>query len=92
MIKKIAKTHSNKQFKNLKSSKLFDHFVNSLNLNDVSQQIEKLKENIFSGQENDGARIQFIKDEIASGRYQIYEEQIASKLIESAKVKQPELA
>lgn len=51
-----------------------------VSLSDTSKQINALKEFIQSIPDVNKARVQFLKDELASGRYRIVSDQIAAKM------------
>ena len=68
-------------------------FISSLNLTDTAKQIEALKAIIFNTPETNQTKIEFIKEELSTGKYQIHSDHIASKLTEYAQsLKQPEVA
>ena len=61
--------------------------------NDSTQELAELKALIFNANENNEAKIQFLKAEISERRYQINSEQIAEKLLEHVTVvEQAEIA
>ena len=68
-------------------------FIESLNLQNTAKQLEELKALIFSTPETNQTKIEFIKEELSSGRYQIHSDNIAAKLTEYTKsTKQTEAA
>lgn len=68
-------------------------FVESLHLEDTAKQLEELKALIFKSPETNHTKIEFIKEELHAGRYEINSNTIAAKLTEYAEVlEQPELA
>lgn len=52
-----------------------------VNLSTISKQVANLKEFISSAPEIDNERVEFLKDELASGRYQMNSRQIATKML-----------
>lgn len=58
--------------------------IKKLNFEDSAQQLEALKAHIFNTNESNQARIQFIKEELAAGRYEINSQRIATRLLEHA--------
>lgn len=64
------------------------HDTKNMNLDATSKQIAELKAAIFTAQENNEAKIQFIKEEIAAGRHHINSANVAAKLLEYAYEKQ----
>jgi len=72
-------------------------FIDSLNLEETAKQLDDLKAIIFTTTETNQAKIQFIKEELLAGRYEIRSDRIADKLLEYAKIEEieeiePELA
>jgi negative regulator of flagellin synthesis FlgM len=69
------------------------NLIDSLNFEDTAKQLETLKAHIFNTSESNQAKIQFIKEELAAGRYEIHSERIAAKILEHATVvEEPEIA
>ncbi len=66
-------------------------FLESLCISDTKQLIA-LKELIFNAPNSNQAKIQFIKEEIAAGRYQTDSNLITAKLMEYNHTMQPEIA
>lgn len=54
--------------------------TNSVNLSDASKQMSALKEFILNAPEVSKARVEFLKEELASGRYRILSSEIAAKM------------
>ncbi|AHE67008.1 flagellar biosynthesis anti-sigma factor FlgM [Legionella oakridgensis] len=72
---------------------MLDAFMQSLSFDDTVKQIAALKAMIFNVPDINQAKIQFIKEEIAAGRYQIQSTRIAQKLTEyNQSMKEPEIA
>jgi len=68
-------------------------FIDSLHLEDSAKQLEELKALIFKIPETNHTKIEFIKEELHAGRYEINSNTIAAKLTEYAEaLEQPELA
>lgn len=67
---------------------------NRTSFEEVGKQLETLKRLIFNSTESKQAHIEFIKEEVATGKYQIYSEKIAAKLMEHAQeeMEYPEMA
>ncbi|GGI77466.1 flagellar biosynthesis anti-sigma factor FlgM [Legionella impletisoli] len=63
------------------TSPVIDDLIDNLSL-EPSKQIEALKELIFNGPDINQAKIDFIKEEIAAGRYQSEAKNIALKMLE----------
>ena len=59
---------------------------NTLSFSDVATQMAELKAIIFNTPESEHAKLQLIKDELLSGRYQINSKHVADKLLEYAPV------
>ncbi|WP_177203764.1 flagellar biosynthesis anti-sigma factor FlgM [Legionella jamestowniensis] len=55
---------------------------NQVNLSNFSKQLNKLKEVILSAPEIDSNRVELLKEELASGRYQMNSKQIASMMFQ----------
>ncbi len=73
--------HLNAKKMNAKSScQVLENFMKRLSFNDTVKQITALKAMIFNAPDINQAKIQFLKEEIAAGRYQIQSTKIASKL------------
>ena len=65
----------------------------SLNFDDTTQQIEALKDLIFNAKDSNHTKIQFIKEALSAGRYEIHNDHIATKLMAGTTVEEaPELA
>lgn len=64
------------------TSQIPDDFLKGLHFNDTTKQMEALKAMIFNASDLNETRLQFIKDEIETGRYQIQSSKIAEKLTE----------
>ncbi len=65
-------------------------FIETINFDDTSKQMAELKAMIFNTPETNQTKIQFIKEELSAGRYQIRSHLIAEKLLEhTALVPQP---
>lgn len=60
--------------------------IDSLNFEDTAKQLDALKAHIFNTSESNQTKIQFIKEELAAGRYEIHSDRIAAKLLEHAPV------
>ena len=54
--------------------------ANQVSFSDTSKQMAALKEFILNAPDVNKARVEFFKEELASGRYQITSEQIAAKM------------
>ena len=57
-----------------------------------SKQLELIKASLLDVTQSHALKLQFIKDELDSGRYTIDSECIAHKLLEYTKIKIPEMA
>ena len=57
-------------------------FITTINFEDTAKQMDELKAMIFSTHETNQTKIQFIKEELSAGRYQIHAHHIAAKLLE----------
>lgn len=67
--------------------------LDSLSFKNTAKQIEALKQAILDAPDTNQAKINFIKNEITSGRYIINSDQIANKLVEDKQlIEQPEIA
>ena len=67
--------------------------LDSLSFKSTAKHIEALKQAIFDAPNTNQAKIDFIKNEITSGRYVINSDQIANKLMEDKQlIEQPEIA
>jgi len=62
--------------------------IESLCFDDTTKQLEELKAHIFNSSESNQTKIQFIKEELAAGRYEIHSDRIAAKLLEHAPVEE----
>ncbi|WP_133129719.1 flagellar biosynthesis anti-sigma factor FlgM [Legionella yabuuchiae] len=65
----------------ISTSHVIDDLIDQLSL-EPSKEMEALKELIFNSPDNNQAKIDFIKEEITAGRYQIEAKSIAMKLLE----------
>lgn len=63
-------------------SPTWQHLMEQLDFSDISKHVEALKAAIFRVAEDRSTKIQFIKEELAAGRYQVQSEQIAERLLE----------
>lgn len=54
--------------------------TSEVNISDFSRQVAALKESILSAPEIDKSRVEFLKEELASGRYRIVSDHIALKM------------
>ena len=61
-------------------------FIETINFDDTAKQMAKLKAIIFDAPDTTQTKIQFIKEELATDRYQIHSSHIASKLMEYAEL------
>lgn len=61
-------------------------FIDCLNLEETTKQLNTLKALIFSASETSQTKIQIIKEELSAGRYEIHSDRIAEKLLEHASV------
>jgi len=50
--------------------------------NDVSHQMETLKKSLFNTPLTDEAKLELLKEELSTGRYEIQSQSLANKLIE----------
>ncbi len=71
MNKKLSTTHDTQ-------SKVDE----AIHFDDTAKQLEALKALIFNVTETNETKIQFIKEELSEGRYQIHSNRIAEKLLE----------
>ncbi|ARG97312.1 flagellar biosynthesis anti-sigma factor FlgM [Legionella micdadei] len=55
--------------------------ANHVSISDTSKQLSALKEYITKAPEVNQARIKFLKEELANGRYRIVSDQIATKML-----------
>ena len=61
----------------------------SLNVHETEKQVAELKAIIFDTPISNDTKIQFIKEELATGRYAIHSEHIADKLLEQHVIPEP---
>ncbi|MDI9819295.1 MULTISPECIES: flagellar biosynthesis anti-sigma factor FlgM [unclassified Legionella] len=59
---------------------------NNVNLSTTSKQMAVLKEFILSAPDIDKSRVEFVKEELATGRYHIVSKQIAEKMFADIKL------
>ncbi|ASQ46118.1 flagellar biosynthesis anti-sigma factor FlgM [Legionella clemsonensis] len=59
---------------------------NQVNFSAISKQLNKLKEFILSAPEVDNKRVEFFKEELATGRYQINSKQIADTMFQDTEM------
>lgn len=79
--------------KSINSEETPPSLIDSLNFDDTAKQLEALKAHIFNTSDSNETKIQFIREELAAGRYEIHSERIAAKLLEHALiVEEPEIA
>ena len=72
---------------------LIDDLLNTLHFEDSGKRLDALKQALFKTPETNDAKIEFIKAELKSGRYEINADRIAEKLIEQyEKTESPETA
>ena len=64
------------------SNKTQASFMNSLDFSDIEEQMATLKSALFDIAETNDTKIQFIKEELSAGRYQIYNHHVAEKLLQ----------
>lgn len=67
-----------------------NQFLEQLNFDETSKQMAALKTLIFDSPETSQTKIQFIKEEIEAGRYEIHCNRIATKMLEFSPVVQEE--
>jgi flagellar biosynthesis anti-sigma factor FlgM len=68
-------------------------FIDNINFDDTAKQMAELKAIIFDTPDTNETKIQFIKEELSAGRYQIHSNRIATKLMEySDSTEQAEIA
>lgn len=65
-------------------STIEDDVMVKINFDGVAEQVAALKALIFQTPETNHTKLQFIKEELAAGRYEIHSQHIASKLLEHA--------
>ena len=70
-----------KKIKNHTSS-VPHQLLTSLNFTDSARQLEELKSLIFNTPDLNEGKIELLKEEIASGRYEVQSKMIAKKLVE----------
>lgn len=63
--------------------------LDNLNFTDSAKQLEALKALIFSAPEDNQKKIEFLKEEISAGRYEINSQRIAAKFIEYNRCLEP---
>lgn len=79
--------------KSVNTVETLPNLIENLNFDDTAKQLEALKAHIFNTSESNETKIQFIKEELAAGRYEIHSDRIAAKLLEHALiVEEPEMA
>ena len=61
-------------------------FLENLGFEDTAKQMTALKAIIFDTPETNQTKIEFIKEELTAGRYEIHSQTIAAKLLEYAPV------
>lgn len=59
----------------------------AFDFSDIAEQMAALKATIFNSQESHAMKIEFIKEELLTGRYQIHGQRIAMGLLEYAQIK-----
>ncbi len=64
------------------SNKTQTGFMNSLDFSDIESQMTTLKSALFDIAATSDIKIQFIKEELSAGRYKIYSNPIAARLLE----------
>ena len=65
-----------------KKTDIQNSFIDDINFDDTAKQVAELKAIIFETPETNQTKIQFIKEELSAGRYQIHSEHIVAKLME----------
>ncbi len=72
----------NKTSKSVKHTEITaEHLLDGLNVDKTMPPIEALKALIFNSNEIRNTKIQFIKEALEAGRYEIHSDHIASKLM-----------
>lgn len=75
-------SHSPNQQPVSSASEMQTSFIDSLNLDEIAKQTEALRAIIVSTPDTNQTKVQFIKEELSAGRYQIHSNKIAEKLME----------
>lgn len=57
-------------------------FIESLNLMDAVKLLDTLKAILFNASDRDQSKIDFFKNELSTGRYEVHPQQIAYQLLE----------
>lgn len=65
-----------------KKNDIQNSFIDDINFNDTAKQVAELKAMIFDTPETNQTKIEFIKEELSVGRYQIHSDHIVAKLME----------
>ncbi len=66
-----------------------NNFMDNMTFDDTAKQMAELKAIIFDTPDTNQTKIQFIKEELSAGRYQIHSKHIASKLLEYTGLVEP---
>jgi flagellar biosynthesis anti-sigma factor FlgM len=71
-----------------KKSDNINRLVENLDFSDIAEQMATLKAAIFDTTDTNHSKIELIKEELATGRYQIHSKNIATKLLENIELPQ----
>jgi len=93
MVNQIDDSDACKNANKHGSHEISHDFRDCLNFDDIAKQMAALKAIIFHTPDTNDAKIQFLKEELAAGRYQIQSSRIAARLMEYyTRLTQPEMA
>ena len=93
IIEKSTNSNSPHQHLDDDTSNIQTRLIESLNFDDTAKQMDALKALIFNPPETNQTKIQFIKEELSAGRYQIHSKHIVASLMEYVGlIEEPEIA